>query len=155
MPCLGGRGVGPVGCAVGWQSDQIFFPFCFIGFIYLVPMAVQVWQHAKVRVRVMIMVICILPTVKLACLLLQQNPPVPWQKAMGVRLYRDIKRGRRQAYAFLGKLRKNNRNAYVYSFQSMLAGVAFANVGRYAAIKQPEYPTFITELQADWTRRDL
>lgn len=136
----------------GGNQIRYFFPFAFIGIIYLVPMAVQVWQHAKVRVRVMIMVICILPAVNMACLLLQQNPPVPWQKVMGVNVSIGTSSEEEgQAYAFLEKLRKGDRNAYVYSFQSMLAGVAFANVGRYAAIIQPEYPTFITKLQADWT----
>lgn len=137
----------------GGSQIRYFFPFALIGFIYLVPMAIQVWQHAKAWARTMILLICILPAVNMACLLIQRNPPVPWQKITGVNISVGTSREEEvQAHVFLKKVRKDGRNANVYSFQSGLAAAIFASVGSYEATIRPDYPTFITRGQIDWTK---
>jgi len=85
MACLAWVGGGWYWLVVQAGGNQIryFFPFALIGFIYLVPVAVQVWRHAKIRGRATILAICILPAVNLTCLLLQQDPPALWQTATG------------------------------------------------------------------------
>lgn len=150
----------------GGNQIRYFFPFAMIGLIYVVPMGIQVWMHAKIQARALIMVICILPAVNIACLLIQKNPSVPWQKATGVNISVGTSCAEEdQAHIFLGKVRKEGRNATVYSFQpgiaapsekntvqSGIAAAVFENVGSFEKIVRPDSPTFITYKPIDWKK---
>ena len=137
----------------GGGQIRYFFPFALIGFIYLVPMAIEVWWQARFRVRGMILVMCVLPAVNMACLLLLQNPPALWQTVTGVNVNVGTSRlEENQAHAFLDRVRKIGKNVKLYVFKSDIPAVAFTSVGNHEANIRPGYPSFIPKGQTDWTK---
>ena len=91
----------------GGNQMRYFFPFAMIGFIFTAPMAIQVWQYAKVQIRAMIMMICILPAINIACLLIQRESSCPLAKGDRSKYFRrNITCGRRSSPCFSGKCAK-------------------------------------------------
>lgn len=134
-------------------GDQIryFFPFASIGFIFLIPMAIEVWGQAKMGQRALILVIYILPAVNIACLLLLRNPPALWQTITGVNVSVGTSRLEEgQARDLLARIRQNGRNANLFVFNSGIPAVAFTSVGNHEAAFQRRYPTLITKGQTNW-----
>lgn len=134
-------------------GDQIryFFPFASIGFIFLIPTAIEVWGQAKMGQRALILVIYILPAVNIACLLLLRNPPALWQTITGVNVSVGTSRLEEgQARDLLARIRQNGRNANLFVFKSGIPAVAFTSVGNHEAAFQRRYPTLITKGQTNW-----
>ena len=147
---LGGAWYWLIGQAGGNQI-RYFYPFVWMGLIFLVPPAIDLWQRRRMFFRTLIVLVCFLPVVNTGLLLLDGNPSPEWQKRSGV----SISLGTstpiiNQARDFLRQVRQVGKNVDIYALSSGAAVMTFESVGTYEWYVRPEQPTYKTHLQIDW-----
>lgn len=144
----------------GGNQIRYFYPFFFMGIVYLIPLFVQIWLQSDKWLRLVMAVVCFLPAVNMGLIMAQKDPSAAWQKVTGVNVsvgnnHEVVK----QAYDFLEMVRRRGENRNVYTFYSGLQAMIFENVGLYEGISKPNSSTFIMRRPIDWangfvTRQD-
>jgi len=135
----------------GGNQIRYFYPFFFMGIVYLIPLCVDIWQRSGKWLRFVMVVVCFLPAVNMVLLLVQKDPSAVWQKVSGVNVFvgknQEVVK---QAYDFLEMVQRRGENRNVYSFFSGIKAYIFENVGMYEGLVKPNSSTFITRHPIDW-----
>ena len=135
----------------GGNQIRYFYPFFFMGIVYLIPLFVHIWLRSDKWFRLMMVMVCFLPAVNMGLLLVQKDPSAAWQKVTGVNVFvgknREVVK---QAYDFLEMVRRRGENRNVYSFAGGIQAMIFENVGLYERLVKPTSSTFITHQPIDW-----
>jgi len=135
----------------GGCQIRYFYPFFFMGIVYLIPLFVHIWLRSNQWIRLLMVMLCFLPAANMGLLLVQKDPSTVWQKKTGVSVSVGTNREVvKQAYDFLKKVRRGTMNVSVYSFSGGVQAMIFENVGAYEGLVNPTSPTFITRRGRDW-----
>ena len=136
----------------GGSQIRYFYPFFFMGIVYLIPLFVHLWLRSNQWIRIVMVMLCFLPAANMGLLLVQKNPSVGWQRATGVSVSVGTNREVvKQAYDFLKIVRRGTMNVSLYSFgYGEIQAMIFENVGAYEGLVNPTSPTFITRRGRDW-----
>lgn len=138
----------------GGNQIRYFYPFFFMGIVYLIPLFVHIWLRSDKWLRLVMVVVCFLPVVNMGLILVQKDPSAVWQKVTGVNIFvGKNKEVVKQAYDFLQMVRLRGENRNVYSFVSPDGGIKtmiFENVGWYERLVNPNSSSFVTKQPFDW-----
>jgi hypothetical protein len=124
--------------ATGVSQVRYFYPFALMAITCILPLAMQIVEKIPRWGKVSFRVLCVFPTVNLALLLGQPNPPLDWQKLTGVNLSSGTHREEiKQARNLINKVRSEGKNSSLYSFYSGPAVYVFENVLLYEYVTAP------------------
>lgn len=132
-------------------------PFAAMTFVAVVPVLLALAERAhRVNAGLMALgaVAAVAPTVVVTVLMLQPNPPLRWQAALGVNLVANYYQAENdQAAALVAKMKAEaDLKAPVYVFHTTPALRNFAAGLMYAAFLDPAGPQANLRLPMDWQR---
>jgi len=137
--------------ATGVDQIRYFYPFALMILTCAVPVGMYVMEKIPRWGRVTVRILCILPALNLAFLLIQSSPPAPWQRMTGVNLTSGLyKEEIQQARMLIDQVGKEAKNILLYSlFSGTPNTMIFENVLRYESLLHPR-PKIEIQLPVSW-----
>ena len=138
--------------SAGANQIRYFYPFAAMSFLFLLPSTITLLSRSSRLVALAVCVAILTWSLNIALVLVLPSSEF-WQGWSGINVTTgQFNAELREAHNLVDQLRKENRDADVYSLYSNGSTAAFEGVGNYEGVVHPELPDFRVHVPLDWRR---